>query len=126
MLIDIIFYCWIETCLGQGGVQPIVEALKSNTTLTSFYLNCLKIHFDLPSLWTCYDLNQRIDDTVGEEGAKNFADILCSNTSLTELSFSGVELGANGAQYLGTALKKNNTLTSLLIPCKFQIKIRYN
>lgn len=65
-------------------------------------------------------LNKRTDDTVGEEGAKRFADLLSTNTSLIELSFSGSELGATGAQYLGSALKKNSTLTSLLIPCMFQ------
>ena len=128
--------------IGERGAISLSESLKSNTTLTEFYLSCedkrkktqmTSINNSLVSL-----LFTSTDNKIGETGATSLSEALKSNTTLTELylnsegkrkntqmkdisssvfSFlfttTGGDLGKNGVISLSEALKSNATLTKL-------------
>lgn len=77
-----------------NGVIPIAKALKTNTGLTSFYLDQY-----------C---------AISLEGAKAFAEMIASNTTLTSLGLEGA-MGVEGVKVIAKALENNCTLTSLYL-----------
>ncbi|KAL0242827.1 hypothetical protein GEMRC1_005390 [Eukaryota sp. GEM-RC1] len=70
----------------------LIEALKTNTTVTSV------------SLW---------DNSIGAEGARALADVLKINTSVTSVFVGSDCIGDNGVRALAEALKVNASVTSV-------------
>merc|ERR1740124_767220 len=52
---------------------------------------------------------------IGAEGAKSLADALAKNTTITTISLSGNGIGAEGAESLADALAKNTTITTIIL-----------
>lgn len=78
-----------KTKIGDVGVEQLVEALKTNTWVTSINL---------------------VDCNITEVGAKHISEFLKNNTTLKNLNIPGNPIGGVGASYLGSALKTNTTL----------------
>src|SRR2546423_853462 len=80
--------------IGQNPDEAkyISDALKSNSTITTLYLN---------------------DNNIDPDGAKYISDALKSNSTLTTLDLNKNNIGPDGAKYISDALKSNSTLTTL-------------
>ena len=75
--------------LKESDIQPLVEALTQNTTLTTLYLG---------------------GNRIGDTGANVIALALKDNTTLTTLYLGSNQIGATGANAIALALKDNTTL----------------
>ncbi|KAF9386242.1 hypothetical protein CPB97_003924, partial [Podila verticillata] len=75
---------------GFNGAQMVLEAFKTNSTLTTLSLE---------------------SNSIGDNGAHTLAEALKTNSTLTTLSLGDNSIGFNGAQALSGALKTNSTLT---------------
>ena len=54
-----------------------------------------------------------IDNSIGVEGAKELAEALKTNTTLTEINLGDNSIGGEGAKAIAEALKTNTTLTQI-------------
>ena len=126
--------------IGDTGATSLSEALKSNTTLITLYMNrenkkMSKKMSIIKTLFSfCFILTV---NEIGDTGATSLSEALKSNTTLTELyllgedkgrhtektinnslfpffiTSSGNEIGDIGVSSLSEALKSNTTLTEL-------------
>ncbi|KAG0371863.1 hypothetical protein BGX24_001070, partial [Mortierella sp. AD032] len=78
--------------LGKRGLERVVEALKTKSTLTNLKLS---------------------NNSIGENGAVVLSEALKTNLTLTILELNNNSIGENGAVMLSEALKTNLTLTTL-------------
>ena len=98
-------------------VEPIAEALKINTTLTTLLLNNNRINSSetiaiakaLERNSTLTTLNFSYND-VGYHGAKAIAETVKINKTLTLLDLRGCNIGADGAKIIAEALETNTTI----------------
>ncbi|KAG0020121.1 hypothetical protein BGZ82_011691 [Podila clonocystis] len=110
----------IVESIGGKEFGRLVEALKTNSTLTTLKLlsnsigdkgaqalsEALKINTTLATLDLRYT-------SIGDNGAQALAEALKTNTTLTTLDLRNTSIGDNGAQALADALKTNSTLAIL-------------
>ena len=98
-------------------VEPMAEALKINTTLTTLLLNNNRINSSetiaiakaLERNSTLTTLNFSYND-VGYHGAKAIAETVKINKTLTLLDLRGCNIGADGAKTIAEALETNTTI----------------
>ena len=98
-------------------VEPIAEALKINTTLTTLLLNNNRINSSetiaiakaLERNSTLTTLNFSYND-VGYHGAKAIAETVKINKTLTLLDLRGCNIGADGAKTIAEALETNTRI----------------
>ena len=88
--------------IGIEGAQSIGEALKTNTSLTSLNLGC-----------------EKTEKTGEKEKRHKHDQIKSPHTTIT-----GNNIGVEGAQSIGEALKTNTSLTSLNLGCEITEKTR--
>ncbi|KAL0242759.1 hypothetical protein GEMRC1_005322 [Eukaryota sp. GEM-RC1] len=100
--------------------MSLIEALKTNTTITSINLSfnsigdegaralaeALKVNHSVPSV----DL---MNNSIGDEGARALAEALKVNDSVTSIDLEYNSIGAEGARALASALKVNASVTSI-------------
>ncbi|KAL0242542.1 hypothetical protein GEMRC1_005105 [Eukaryota sp. GEM-RC1] len=98
----------------------LIEALKTNTTVTSVTLvgnsigdegaralaGALKVNSSVTSVDLCFN-------SIGDEGARALAGALKVNSSVTSVILGSNSIGAEGAKGLAEALKVNDTITSI-------------
>ncbi|GJJ70243.1 hypothetical protein EMPS_02592 [Entomortierella parvispora] len=82
---------WNKSVQEKGG-QALIEALKTNTTLSTLDLSYT---------------------SIGEKGSLALCEALVANSVLTSLSLCGNSIGERGAQALSEVLKTNRTLACL-------------
>ena len=137
---------WLaDNGIGVEGARGLVDALKTNTTLTELSLGgeqqdqgrTLKPRkAQQHEVWL-------IANRIGDEGARALGDALKTNTTLTQLELNSEQqdhketlkeskskhngmwsgwaanvIGDEGARALGDALKTNTTLTQLWLSCE--------
>ena len=98
-------------------VEPIAEALKINTTLTTLLLNNNRINSSetiaiakaLERNSTLTTLNFSYND-LGYHGARAIAETVKINKTLTLLDLRGCNIGADGAKTIAEALETNTTI----------------
>ncbi|KAF9083380.1 hypothetical protein BGX29_003197, partial [Mortierella sp. GBA35] len=105
---------------GAKEVEPLAEALKTNSTLTTLDLQYSKIGsheaqimaeaLKTNSTLTTLDLTH---NKVGSNGTQALSEALKTNLTLTTLNLKFNSIESNGAQALAEALKTNSTLTTL-------------
>ncbi|KAI9029521.1 kinase-like domain-containing protein [Hyaloraphidium curvatum] len=78
--------------IGDSGVRALAEALRSNSTLTTLWLD---------------------NNSIGDEGARALAAVLKGNLALAGLSLSSNSFGDEGARALLSSLELNPSLTRL-------------
>ncbi|KAG0014050.1 hypothetical protein BGZ82_001915, partial [Podila clonocystis] len=83
---------WQSNSIDDNRAQAMAEALKSNSTLTTVYLQ---------------------NSSIGSNGAQMLAEALKINSTLTTLNLENNSIGENGGLALAEALKINSTLTTL-------------
>ena len=111
---------WNKLTDGEGS--KMVEALKTNTTLTNLSLNsnklgdaggcALAVALQTNTTLTQLDLG---DNELSAESGKAMVEALKMNTTLTILSLNSNKLGDLGGCALAVALKTNTTLTQLIL-----------
>ena len=99
--------------IDRSGTAAIAEALKGNSALESLHIRSASracgVHVPQPPNLR---LTQRTlifsDNYLGEAGAKLLADALSGNTTITELSLKGNELGDVGIKAICEALAERS------------------
>jgi Ran GTPase-activating protein (RanGAP) involved in mRNA processing and transport len=89
----------VVRAMGPNGARQLAEGLKTNTALTSLYIERS----------ICDDR----DTPFGDEGVTYLAASLEHNQSLRKLILTGHTIGDSGAQKLAEALLRNKALRSL-------------
>ncbi|KAL0242672.1 hypothetical protein GEMRC1_005235 [Eukaryota sp. GEM-RC1] len=84
----------IEVDRCRSNARLLIEALKTNTTVTGIVLRF---------------------NSIGVEGVRALADVLKVNTSVTSVYLHGNPIGVEGVSTLAEALKVNTTITSLYL-----------
>jgi len=95
------------------GLRNLYELEISNCELNAETLRII-----LPYLLTDYLNVLKLENaSITDDGVKEIADVLATNTSLTELSLKKNNIGKNGAEVLAAALakNKNHKITSLVL-----------
>ncbi|KAF9951867.1 hypothetical protein BGZ72_006690, partial [Mortierella alpina] len=101
-------------------LEPLAEALKTNSTLTTFDLqhNMIGPH-EVQLLAEALKANSTMttlhlsNNAIGDNGTQALSVALKTNLTLTTLRLDHNSIGDDGAQALSEALKVNSTLTSL-------------
>ncbi|KAL0242955.1 hypothetical protein GEMRC1_005518 [Eukaryota sp. GEM-RC1] len=102
----------------------LIEALKTNTTVTSIDLSAnsiraegacaladaLKVNASITSVYLC-------QNSIGAKGARALADALKVNASITSINLGHNSIGPEGAKALADALKVNASITSVNLWC---------
>ena len=73
-----------DTKIGCDGLKALCEALKANTTITALDLQCLEIMWKHNSPCCVYHFYEA-DNTISRPQATILADMLRTNSTLTEL-----------------------------------------
>ncbi|KAI9237252.1 MAG: hypothetical protein BYD32DRAFT_461734 [Podila humilis] len=110
----------LDESIGEKEFGRLVEALKTNLTLSTLYLDnnsirdngVLALSEALKTNSTLTTLNLRYN-SIGEDEALALAEALKTNSTLITLYLWGNSIGDNGAQVLAEALMVNSTLTTL-------------
>ncbi|KAL0242791.1 hypothetical protein GEMRC1_005354 [Eukaryota sp. GEM-RC1] len=98
----------------------LIEALKTNTTVTSVNLKsnsigaegatalaeALKVNTSVTTVYLCVNF-------IEAEGARALAEALKVNASVTSINLSGNSVGAEGARALAEALKVSDSISNL-------------
>ncbi|KAK3819060.1 MAG: hypothetical protein J3R72DRAFT_529307 [Linnemannia gamsii] len=105
---------------GASELEPLAEALKTNSTLTTLNLRGNSIgHNGAKALAEALKTNSTLttldlwNNSIGSDGAKALAEALKTNSTLTTLNLNRNSIGGDGAKALAEALKTNSTLTTL-------------
>jgi hypothetical protein len=109
-----------NNCIADDGAKALADALKSNTTLTSLYLDRQSIQDDgAKALADALKSNTalrtlRLDtNSIQNEGVTALAHALKENTALRTLHLDNNSIEDAGAKALAEALKNNTNLTTL-------------
>ncbi|KAG0043724.1 hypothetical protein BGZ90_009000, partial [Linnemannia elongata] len=110
----------VSGSFGAKELEPLAEALKTNSTLTTLDLQDNKIgSHEVQLMATAFKTNSTLttlklrSNSIGDNGAQTLAEALKTNSTLTTLDLQSNSIGDNGAQTLAEALKANSTLTTL-------------
>ncbi|KAF8925261.1 hypothetical protein BGZ47_003403, partial [Haplosporangium gracile] len=105
---------------GAKELEPMAEALKTNSTLTTLDLQDSKIgSYEAQALSEALKTNSTLTtlnlqgNSIGHTGAQALSEALKTNSTLTNLNLSNNSIGDTGAQALSEALKTNSTLTTV-------------
>lgn len=101
------------------AAQELAAVLPKTTSLTALNLGYSKLGSKNAKVFAAIlpktkleNLNFSHND-IGPEGAKAFADNLCTNTTLISFHLTANKVGPQGAKVLANALRTNSTLLSL-------------
>ncbi|KAL0242495.1 hypothetical protein GEMRC1_005058 [Eukaryota sp. GEM-RC1] len=104
----------------------LIEALKTNTTVTSVDLGSNSIEDeDARALAEVLKINTSVtgidlrNNSIGDEGARALAEALKVNVSVTSVNLWDNSIGYEGARALAEALKVNASVTSVVLRDNF-------
>ena len=105
-----------------NGVEILVEALRTNRSVTKLHLSnnmieddgvaALAIALQSNTTLTTLDLN---NNDIGDDGVETLADALQSNATLTTLHLNKNKIGNDGVAALAATLQSNATLATLYL-----------
>ena len=113
-----------ECCVGKSVISTLNLWLPKSVNTILLSRNLIN-NDNLPLLFNNIQFNKIINldlsknKSISTEGIKAICEFLNNNNTLNFLNLSQIKIGENGFRYISDSLKRNSSLSSLILNCTF-------